>query len=363
MGGRGVAFAHGGGAVNRQSVRRMAIQRSILIPPFQLQRKAPMNLVDADRVYFEGELRRSCDGVTLVECAPAVLDVHKGVVIHRRKVCPESLVHPDLVQAYGLAYVFRQHLKPRSKIGGGPFLVVHTSYCEGYGHWMSDAIPRLFLVRDILNIARLLLPDNYTRPFYRESLLPFGLDPDKDVEYVPRSVCEIERVICPSHAGPTFCNVKDSVLQEIRELYQAYFGLGSLSPRRRIYVSRAKTDRRYLLNEEELLSVLRKYDFEVVHFQDHTFADQLRIAASCSILVGLTGSGLNNMMFMKAGAKVVEFKMRGDYQNLHYFGFASGLGLPYYYVLCDGKGDNRFDSNFIIDISGVRSALEHALKR
>ena len=56
------------------------------------------------------------------------------------------------------------------------------------------------------------------------------------------------------------------------------------------------------------------------------------------------------MMFMQPGSKVLEFKMKEDYHNLHYFGFASGLNLSYYYQLCEAYGENRFEADFQVDI-------------
>jgi hypothetical protein len=49
--------------------------------------------------------------------------------------------------------------------------------------------------------------------------------------------------------------------------------------------------------------------------------------------------------------------MKGDYHNLHYFGFASGLELDYYYLLCTPVGEDRFNSDFIVDIANLEAAI------
>ncbi len=85
------------------------------------------------------------------------------------------------------------------------------------------------------------------------------------------------------------------------------------------------------------------------------------MASETEIMIGLTGSGLNNMMFMQSGAKVLEFKMKNDFTNLHYFGFASGLQLPYYYLLCETVGDVRFEADFVVNICDLSACLESML--
>jgi len=333
----------------------------ILIPSFAMHRRLPLNFRENDRVYFQNELTRHCPHIRLIECSDVLLDAHKGVVIDGWRVCPESLVSPGLIPSYGLPYVLRTVVKPRRRLKGGPYLMIHTSYCEGYGHWLSDAIPRLFLVRDRLADYKLLLPSNYTQNFYRDSLLPFGYADGRSIHYEQSPRCRVDRLAFSPHAGPSFCNVKDEILQEIRLLYYSYFGIPTAAPTRRIYVSRAKVSRRFVKNEDEVLRVLSKNGFEVVHPQEYSFLEQLKLAAEAEIMIGLTGSGLNNMMFMQPGSKVLEFKMKGDYHNLHYFGFASGLELSYYYQICETIGKDRVDADFVVDIPVLEGTLAQML--
>lgn len=226
---------------------------------------------------------------------------------------------------------------------------------------MSDTIPRLYVSRDRLKDCKLLLPSTYTHHFYLDSLAPFGITEHRQIQYVDKARVKLDRVFCPAHVGPSFCNVKDEVLQEIRQIYYDYFGLAKSKPTRRIYVSRAKVARRFVKNDTEVVELLEKYGFEIVHFQEMSFLEQLKMASETEIMIGLTGSGLNNMMFMPSGAKVLEFKMKNDFTNLHYFGFASGLQLPYYYLLCETVGDVRFEADFVVNICDLNACLKSML--
>ncbi len=336
----------------------MIDKTEMLIPPFVLNRRLPANYDPADERYFCHELSRTCDGIFFTQCENVDLDVPKGVVSRGWKVYPTSLAAPSLVPSYGLGYLLRAKLKPRERLGGGPYLLAHTSYCEGYGHWMSDTIPRLYTIRDRLPHYQLLLPAHYRARFYLDSLAPFGITESTPIHYESASFRKVTQLAFPSHAGPSFCNVKEDVLTGVRDLYFDHFGISREVPKRRIYVSRAKVARRFVKNDAEVTEVLSRFGFEIVHFQDHSLLEQLKIAAESEIMIGLTGSGLNNMMFMQPGSKVLEFKMEDDFHNLHYFGFSSGLSLPYHYLICKATGPIRFDADFVVDTK----KLEHVIR-
>lgn len=339
----------------------MKLDRHLLIPPFKLVRKLPINFNEEDTKYFEQELTRFCDGVTYVSAKNIIVDLHKGVALNGFSVIPECLVSPQLIPSYNFGYAIRTLARVRKSLKNGPYLLAHTSYCEGYGHWMSDTIPRLYVMRDLLSDLKLILPSNYKYAFYLDSLLPFTKFKKDQIHYESSKVCWIQDIVIPAHVGPTFCNVRDEVLQEIRSLYHETFNVSTKEPWRKIYVSRAKTSRRFVINENEVVELLQNKGFEVVHFQDLSFKQQVHLSSESSIMVGLTGSGLNNMMFMNPGSKVLEFKMEGDYHNLHYFGFASGLQLDYFYQICKAYGEKRFEADFFVDIKKLNKNIENML--
>lgn len=335
----------------------LGLHREMLMPSFTMKRKLPINYKSEDNQYFEKEIIRECPGVFLVDAENVLLDVPKGVAISKFNVIEESLVSPKLKPAYGLSYVIRALCKPAKVIHEKPLLMVHNSYSEGYGHWMSDVIPRLFVIKDRIKDYKLILPASYSHNFFLKTLEPFGISKPEAIHYEVNEICWLDQLTIPSHVGPSFCNVKDDVLRQIRELYYDYYNVKPISKRRRIYVSRANTKKRFVRNESEVVALLKKFDFEVVHFQEHEFLEQLKIASETEIMIGLTGSGLNNMMFMTSESKVLELKMKDDYQNLHYFGFASGLELDYYYLICETIGEVRFSADFVVDIEALESIV------
>ena len=113
------------------------------------------------------------------------------------------------------------------------------------------------------------------------------------------------------------------------------------------------------MNEEDILPVLARHGVEKVVLEQLSFAEQVRLLGSASVLVGNHGAGLANMAWMAAGARVLELRRRGDRHNNCYFSLASALDLPYYYLQCDGGSEKQptHSADLIVDPDQFDRAL------
>ena len=96
-----------------------------------------------------------------------------------------------------------------------------------------------------------------------------------------------------------------------------------------IYVSRSKTKgERSFSDEEELERILADSGFLVVHTQDLEFSEEIALFAKAKTIVGITGSGLINHLWMPPGGKIVEIWIT-DYLDFSYLYSGPHLGLKY----------------------------------
>jgi capsular polysaccharide biosynthesis protein len=98
--------------------------------------------------------------------------------------------------------------------------------------------------------------------------------------------------------------------------------------RRRLYLRRNPAYRRAFTNEEEVCGLLRKYRFEVLELGALSSEEQIRLCSEASILFGIHGADLSNMLWCSPGATVIEIFGRGFRPNF-YRAMAHGLGLNY----------------------------------
>lgn len=143
-------------------------------------------------------------------------------------------------------------------------------------------------------------------------------------------------------------------LEEISALYRAAHGVGSPTPRRRIYVSRERVRLRRTVNERALAAALAARGFETVHPQEMSHAEQVRTFAEAETVVGTGGAALANCLFCAAGTRLVEI-CPIDSMYPFYCGLALQRGMHYRFV--PGSRTRALDA-FSVDVDAVLAALE-----
>lgn len=87
------------------------------------------------------------------------------------------------------------------------------------------------------------------------------------------------------------------------------YSIEPLPADKKIYISRKnqKTNEKRIDNEELLETLFQELGFQIVYPEDiPTFKEQFILFNSCSVLAGLTGSGLTNLLFMQNRKIVIE---------------------------------------------------------
>ncbi len=337
------------------------MERTELLPAFQLHRTLPKNFDPVHTSYFERELKKTFGPVTQVVVQTPLLVVEEGIVLKRGHMVSESLMNDSIRNWFGPSFLLNAYKKSKL-LPFARYLYVYNHFGAGYGHWLADVLPRLFMLKEHAKEYILVLPEHYSS-FHLETLKPFGIGREQ-VQFLERGASyRLPQVTLVSHVG-TSCNTKDEVLQELRAFYLNYY-VGSQwpVPSKKLYISRSRMKNRRVMNEMEVEELLIQQGFQILYPEESNFEEQVKLFAECKVLVGLTGSGLTNMLFMQKGSAVVEFKMEEDFKNLHYFSMSSAMQLDYYYLLCKTKGEDRFTADFKVDLESLEAVLEEIIKK
>ena len=131
--------------------------------------------------------------------------------------------------------------------------------------------------------------------------------------------------------------------------------------RRRLYLRRNPARRRAFTNEEEVCGLLRKHRFEVLELGALSSEDQINLCSEASILFGIHGADLTNMLWCPAGATIIEIFGRGFRPNFHRT-MAHGLGLKYLYWAEEPYIESSF-SNLNMDVTMDIQLLENYLNK
>ena len=102
----------------------------------------------------------------------------------------------------------------------------------------------------------------------------------------------------PDSIFDAFRDYRDLLVQSLR--FDCHTG------KRWIYATRRGYIERVLLNNTEVEVWFNQHGFEVVDFGNLAFDSQVMLARKAEVVVGLHGSNLTNIMFMRPGGCVVE---------------------------------------------------------
>lgn len=248
------------------------------------------------------------------------------------------------------------------------YLLVHHPWYNYY-HWICECIFRACMVKDQSETMVLLLPEYYRNTdFVISSLEIFSF---KGLYFIPGGKSAMVKNLCLPQIKPIIdsydCKMVRSVkylfLKTLEEKNKPVVNLGE-----RIYISRAKAAKKKVLNEEDLLPILQKFGFVVIYNEDLTFWEQVSGFSNAKYLISIHGSGLTNMLFMKEGASILEFRKRvsnaNDWYSPVFWYFAESLGYRYFQQNCEpaDESEDYFSANYIVDIQLFEKNLSLMIK-
>lgn len=292
---------------------------------------------------------------------------HEALIFRRGRIYPESFA-PGTIRSkhyrhpsrYGWFLAKNYGLRRGEKRVPSGLWVIDNHSPNNYYHWMVDVLPRLLAAeREHPDEHVLLLPRYYRRNPYIEFTLAcfphieqLGWIPAhykirvQDLAYVRRQTDE-ER--------------QGQLLEIASRLRNLVGGPGESSPRR-VYFTRGD-GRRSTTNEAEVVQVLREHDVEVYRIDPSRPWEQVQVSAGASLMVGVHGAALTNVVLMSPGGRVIEFRHPHDTFHDVYRPLAEIAGVTYVGQKCQPvqpKGVSLINADLVVDLDLLRENLRQA---
>lgn len=305
-----------------------------VLPALSLQRTPPRNLQPDDDHLFAREFQRNLPAIN-IETFHNVRVLPEGLVIKGGNIIPLSLRNTKLEKSkYNWIFRLKSWVKRKRLRGKAQrYLLIFDDWSGSYFHWFADSLPRLWLLRNELPNATILLPENFKQLEYvRSSLALF----DCTIEYLPSDAyIDIKELIIAQHLAPTG-NFYPQILNQLRS-----YLLTTLKPfpgfniPNKVYISRHKATKRKVSNELVVSQYMQSVGFEIICFEDYTWQAQYTLAQQAKYWVGLHGAGLMNLLFAPDNTRILELRFQQDRHNNCFYALADALHFPYYYQLCE----------------------------
>ncbi len=247
---------------------------------------------------------------------------------------------------------------PKPEAYNGRLAVIASPGSDNYFHWTLDSIPRFHLLEHFSNHI-----DGYyvnTRhSFQREWLEWIGIPRNR---IIPAS--ENRHIIASELIVPSFAGLPGLPTAQGIDFIRSFMPPAAPSEGRRIYVSRADARRRRIVNEEQILPLLRAHRFEVVKPGTMTVCEQMRVFADATAVISPHGAELTNLVYCRPGTGVLE--ILSPYYLNPCFRLLSGMtGLRHTALVGDGGASvlkRQLDAHHVwSNIKVDLPKLEHAL--
>ena len=113
---------------------------------------------------------------------------------------------------------------------------------------------------------------------------------------------------------PQFLNIADS----IKVLKNFLFSVNSSSEDKKIYVTREDSAYRKIVNESDLLEILRSKGYKVINPQLYKIDEQINLFRNADKIIGAHGSNLSNIVFCKEGTEIFEIgpNFKNEYEKV-----------------------------------------------
>lgn len=238
------------------------------------------------------------------------------------------------------------HMRAMPTPLAGRYLSLLLGGHANHFHWLLMNFARLALL-DAADRAvdGVLIPAGLTAAQHAlvEGVLP-GV-PQRPVER--GAAWRVEQLVLPWRAAGG-----DGVNPVAVAFFRTLFPTPAGGPRR-IYLSRQGASARPLMNEAELIAVLRRAGVVPVAMEALTLAHQVALAGAADLIVAPHGAGLANLAFARPGTRVVEL-LPATAPNWCYRHLAAAVAAPYDCVLGRTVGAD----SWIVSPTHVLSAIE-----
>ncbi len=334
----------------------------VFYPSSSHHRKLPANLQPGDEDLF-GDLNIHLSESVLKKYSN-VLVSDIGIIIKNLSVAREQIVcyDSDFIN-YEKKYIAKARLvynKLKTDNNEKYFLAFDNySGPNGFFHWFGDGMTRLVEMKEQLHDYTLLLPEYFkTQDIYRETLKHFDV---KKVFYIPSNSCaRVKNLYVASFIAPSGQFHPQNISKLSNFLLKQYNITADDSFPSLVYISRKKADRRFVVNEAEVIDFVERFGFTTICMEDYTLEEQIKMIHNAKCVISIHGAALTHIMFMRPGSMVMEFRKENDRINNVYFNLANAVGINYFYQLCKSDEIKQNANRFNLHVNPLK--LEENLK-
>lgn len=242
----------------------------------------------------------------------------------------------------------------------GEFVSLLGPWSNGFWHWMMEFLDKVIMAEAAGFTGQYIVLQGQSK-FILNSLEMLGVKQERILSYDINKTVLITRLFVPERVVASCDEKYLFLLNRLRTKLLNGISIQN-NNLKRIYISRknAKNGRR-IVNETELLEILKEYNFEAVIMEQKSLKDQIELMANSDWLIGGSGAGIVHCLFMPESSYLIEL-FSPDYINPCMLSAVKLLKHNYFTITSPHIGDYKFGSDIDAPIELIRLTLESRLK-
>ena len=257
----------------------------------------------------------------------------------------------------------------QKKIDGNVFsLLTGGGGNKNYFHWLFDVLPRLSILEDCEQFDKVdfFLVPSYKEKHQTQTLDILNIPKDKILDSRYFKHIKANNIIATNHPHTKREYDQDKwhlpiwIIEWLRKNFLKH--INEKEYPKKIYIKRnglnEKNIMRSIVNEEEVITCLKKFEFEIIDLNDLNFLDQVNLFNKAKCIVGLHGAGFSNLVFSNKNIKILEFRSKNKTKTFE--SICSSMKINYNSIIQSPTNMPAIDQQGHINISVAE--LENKIK-
>lgn len=260
--------------------------------------------------------------------------------------------------------------------------VIKDEYCihllsehsTNYYHFMFEILPKFIIISDVVNKNEKLSNMNFIVlldekcPSQFVEILKYFSTISYEIKFISRhNILTCHKLLFCTDLWTSLDNTKflSDIINDFfvdkyaLELIKNKCKLEKIEPFRKVYFQRKNTQARYLSNTKELENLLENLSFEFILPEKLSFQEQINLMNECKVIIGVSGAGISNILFMQKNTNAIIFSPNTIAANYYVFqSMADVAHINLTHILTKNNFHDNIHTNSSIDINEVSSFLK-----
>jgi hypothetical protein len=329
--------------------------------------------------------------IALYKLTDCILHGESSHVILNDVVVMERLPHvpleycnysTGLIQGYNNKYAVCQTVTDIMHVDTAFFLGGNGSW--NYYHWTVEIFSKLkyFLHSKVSELKiKIILPDHARKTKSFSMMLDLFLHGNYEFVYIPNNkqikVKTLYLINTPSNVvfnsnkvlefeshflffdKKSLDFIRNTVLNSPQ--YISFLDtIKSKKIKNKVYIARKIGSARGY-NQNKVVEVVKKYEFESIHIEDLSFFEQIHLFQNVDFIIGASGAAWTNLIYIKKGSKAISWLGENIPVFSGYSTLASYYECDLNFFKCKVENINKAHSDYVVDLCLLEKTIKKSL--